>query len=145
MIEKGVDIETELMNEAKEYSEKHGPTQEEIEFIKEWEERTKHVCKPCWELKYCPYGSLVENFPLLSSTREEAIKHNEFLKKQLQEGAYAGWRKQSAEEDVKNFDPNEYPAEHKKEEIEKSCTVFGHMCPIFFVNEPFTGHNLEIK
>jgi hypothetical protein len=22
------------------------------------------VCKPCWELKYCPYGSLVEMFPL---------------------------------------------------------------------------------
>jgi len=21
-------------------------------------------CKPCWELKYCPYGPLVEFFPL---------------------------------------------------------------------------------
>lgn len=21
------------------------------------------VCKPCWELKYCPYGPLVEYFP----------------------------------------------------------------------------------
>jgi hypothetical protein len=21
------------------------------------------VCKPCWELKYCPYGPLVEFFP----------------------------------------------------------------------------------
>lgn len=21
------------------------------------------VCKPCWELKYCPYGPLVEMFP----------------------------------------------------------------------------------
>jgi hypothetical protein len=24
----------------------------------------KAVCKPCWELKYCPYGPLVEDFPL---------------------------------------------------------------------------------
>ena len=24
------------------------------------------VCKPCWELKYCPYGGLVEYFPLIS-------------------------------------------------------------------------------
>lgn len=24
----------------------------------------KAICKPCWELKYCPYGSLVESFPL---------------------------------------------------------------------------------
>lgn len=29
--------------------------------------RLKHVvCKPCWELKYCPYGPLVEFFPLPS-------------------------------------------------------------------------------
>jgi hypothetical protein len=32
--------------------------------VKEWKERTKHICKPCWELKYCPYGPLVEDFPL---------------------------------------------------------------------------------
>jgi hypothetical protein len=24
------------------------------------------VCKPCWELRYCPYGPLVEYFPLPS-------------------------------------------------------------------------------
>ena len=28
--------------------------------------RLKHnVCKPCWELKYCPYGPLVEFFPFI--------------------------------------------------------------------------------
>ena len=48
---------------------------------KDWDERTKHVCKPCWEFKYCPYGPLVEQFPLVPSTRQEAIEHNEFLKK----------------------------------------------------------------
>ncbi len=26
--------------------------------------RVKAVCKPCWEIKYCPYGPLVEQFPL---------------------------------------------------------------------------------
>jgi hypothetical protein len=29
-----------------------------------WKKRVKAVCKPCWELKYCPYGPLVEQFPL---------------------------------------------------------------------------------
>lgn len=24
----------------------------------------KAICKPCWELKYCPYGSIVESFSL---------------------------------------------------------------------------------
>jgi hypothetical protein len=29
-----------------------------------WKARAKAVCKPCWEIKYCPYGPLVEEFPL---------------------------------------------------------------------------------
>lgn len=31
---------------------------------KGWKKRREYVCKPCWELKYCPYGPLVEQFPL---------------------------------------------------------------------------------
>ncbi|MGV8126005.1 MAG: hypothetical protein ACP5PV_02180 [Methanothrix sp.] len=136
MVDQEVDIEKELIREAIEYSEKHKPTPEEIDYIKEWEKRTKHVCKPCWELKYCPYGPLVEDFPLLGPTRDEAIQHNEFLKEQLQKGAYADWRKQLAEDDVKNFNPEEYPEAHKREEIEKCCTVFRHMCPIYHESNP---------
>ncbi len=26
--------------------------------------RVKAVCKPCWEIRYCPYGPLIEDFPL---------------------------------------------------------------------------------
>ena len=38
----------------------------QISFEK-WKKRSKGkyinaICKPCWELKYCPYGVLVENF-----------------------------------------------------------------------------------
>lgn len=34
-----------------------------------WKSRVKNgkinaICKPCWELNYCPYGSLVEDFPI---------------------------------------------------------------------------------
>ena len=35
-----------------------------------WKQRVKAVCKPCWELKYCPYGPIVEDFPL-SEVRDE--------------------------------------------------------------------------
>lgn len=55
-----------------------------------WEKRTKAVCKPCWELKYCPYGILVEDFPI------------------------------------------------KKDSDDKSCRIYGHDCPVFYTNEPFT-------
>jgi hypothetical protein len=30
----------------------------------DWKRRVQAVCKPCWELRYCPYGPLVEDFPL---------------------------------------------------------------------------------
>jgi hypothetical protein len=36
--------------------------------------RLKRVCKPCWELKYCPYGPLVENFPLSRAKRKQSCE-----------------------------------------------------------------------
>lgn len=56
----------------------------------QWKRRVKAVCKPCWEIKYCPYGPLVEDFPLKSNPDE------------------------------------------------KSCRIFGHDCPVFYVAEPLT-------
>jgi hypothetical protein len=55
-----------------------------------YKQRVKAVCKPCWELKYCPYGPLVEDFPLAEQGDE------------------------------------------------RSCRIFGHICPVFSVAEPFT-------
>jgi len=106
--------------------------------IKYWEKRTKNICKPCWELKYCPYGPLVEEFPLLSLIREEAIEHNEFLKEQLAKKAYDSERTKIFKKEIANFNPKDYPTNNSPLDVEKSCSVFGHMRPVFFVNEPFT-------
>jgi hypothetical protein len=68
----------------------------EINLIEEWgkkinwEKRVKAICKPCWELKYCPYGPLVEDSPI------------------------------------------------KTDRDYKSCRIFGHDCPVFYVAEPIT-------
>lgn len=56
----------------------------------DWNKRVTSVCKPCWKLKYCPYGPIVEDFPI------------------------------------------------QTENDEKSCRIFGHDCPVFYVAEPFT-------
>lgn len=29
------------------------------------------MCKPCWELHYCPYGTLVETMPLLRTPEDK--------------------------------------------------------------------------
>src|SRR5206468_6967300 len=39
-----------------------------------WDRRVKAVCKPCWELKYCPYGPLVEQFPLQSTPDDKSCR-----------------------------------------------------------------------
>jgi len=114
------------------------PKENDNKVRREWDKRTKNVCKPCWELKYCPYGPLVEDFPLLGPNRKEAMEHNNFLKSQLAKKVYKGWRKKVFTKEVKEFDSKNYPIKHAKDDMEKSCSVFGHMCPVFFVNEPFT-------
>lgn len=63
--------------------------------FEDWKKRSSGkyinaICKPCWELKYCPYGVLVENFEIV----------------EISSPYY--------------------------------CRVFGHLCPVFRVAEPFT-------
>jgi hypothetical protein len=95
-------------------------------------------CKPCWELKYCPYGPLVEQFPLPRITRPDAIEHNEFLKQQLKAGAYGPALAQTFSAQVKRFDPSAYPERIPEEEDFMGCHIFGYYCPVFLVAEPFT-------
>ncbi|MGH1352960.1 MAG: HNH endonuclease [Methyloligellaceae bacterium] len=56
----------------------------DADIFSDWKERTSRVCKPCWELKYCPYGPLVEQLPLLPPIRREREKANIYYKKCLE-------------------------------------------------------------
>jgi hypothetical protein len=97
------------------------------------------VCKPCWELKYCPYGPLVEQFPLPRGELQEAIEHNDFVKQQLKAGAYKGKKAEEFSRRVASFDANKFPEAIPEEEEElMRCTIFGHFCPVFFSSEGFT-------
>jgi hypothetical protein len=76
------------------------------EFLKDWKKISTQVCKPCWELKYCPYGPFVEQSPLLPSLRQSSIEYNEGLVNFLETNTFGGQRKLSKEE-----------IEKKKEEL----------------------------
>ena len=106
----------------------------------------KNVVKPCNFCGYCPYGQLVEEYPLPPMTRAEMVDHNEYLKKALFEGVFDEENKkdglplmtrEDAESEIGEFNPEDYP-EEKDEQMEKmSCTVFGHCCPVFYQMELF--------
>jgi hypothetical protein len=59
---------------------------------------------------------------------------------QMKKGAYNDNRenKKRLQEDIDTFNHADYPLKYSKKEKELSCTVFGHMCPVFIVGEPFT-------
>jgi len=107
-------------------------------------QKAKMICKPCWELKYCPYGVLVEDFPLMSLTRDSAIEHNEYLKNCLKTGILGSGevldsaRRKSFQQEVNEFNPKEYPVKYPEVIRHMTCAEFGHLCPAYFVAEPFT-------
>jgi hypothetical protein len=65
--------------------------------LQDWRERKTRVCKPCWELKYCPYGPLVEQSPILPAPREGVVEHINYYKKCLSEGTVGNADKLSDE------------------------------------------------
>lgn len=104
-----------------------------------------NVCKPCWELKYCPYGPYVEHFPLSPSDKDiKDIKENYFkLIEDFRSGKY------QTEDDILSaidalefFFPPRWESIKQYDTSELECTVFGHVCPVFFNAEPFTETKL---
>ena len=115
-----------------------GPDADDEVVREEWDKRAKHVCKPCWELKYCPYGPLVEDFPLVPPTKAQAMEHQEFLKAHLARGAYDEERRSVIEDMVTTFRADDYPDRISPTELNWGCNIFGHVCPVFIVNERVT-------
>lgn len=65
--------------------------------LKDWKERKTRVCKPCWELKYCPYGPLVEQSPCIPPLVDGIAEHIEYFKKCLDTNAVGSVEILSAE------------------------------------------------
>lgn len=99
------------------------------------------VCKPCWELKYCPYGPLVEYFPLAWETSElqGLRKSYKTWVDAVREGRLKT-REQIYEaiEKLLCLDPLQLEWTNQYQTEELTCSVFGHICPVFFTAEPFT-------
>ncbi len=71
------------------------------EFLEDWKKRSSQVCKPCWELKYCPYGPLVEHSPLMPTLRKDMKEHIDFIKQCLETGYIH--RRESLDDETREF------------------------------------------
>jgi HNH endonuclease len=99
------------------------------------------ACKPCWELKYCPYGPLVEFFPLhpeeddIDKIREGQSELIEVLREGL-ENPEKEWP--HLVEKLMYFRPDNWEYILQFDVDLLACREFGHVCPVFFMQEGFT-------
>ena len=100
------------------------------------------VCKPCWELRYCPFGSLVELFPLLGASDDDPAGVEQRFQSAFAEAIAQMPR--SADELFENADRLEYlsPAKwlfySQFDRAEVECRVWGHVCPVFWTQSGAT-------
>lgn len=123
---------------------KFDPKMTDDNFLKAIRKTKSLVCKPCWEIKYCPYGPVVEQFPLLPPTLEMAKEHLAYAQKCLKTGHLGDGTPlndkstKMFEEEIEEFAADDHAEDIPEEIREMECTVFGHICPVFFVCEEFT-------
>jgi len=102
--------------------------------------RRKFACKPCWELKYCPYGAIVENYPMPPVELAGMEKLIAFNRKIVETGRYNGEDMPpeviaESRANIDSFRPEDHTGKFPGEVMEMGCKVFGHMCPVFFESE----------
>ncbi|MGA2916251.1 MAG: HNH endonuclease [Sedimentisphaerales bacterium] len=104
--------------------------------------RLKHiVCKPCWELKYCPYGPLVEFFPLPADDITTAMVRRSYKSwiDAIKEGRLKTHRRiYEAIEKILCLKPDRWGWIKQFQTEELQCSIFGHICPVFLSAEPLT-------
>jgi len=90
--------------------------------------------KPCYALGYCPYGILVEAFPLYEKEKAKAIELGWYCKRNPKG---TGWI--ACDKDDEDASPDIGRVFREFGHLdERSCAVFGHNCPVFYVAEDFT-------
>jgi hypothetical protein len=114
----------------------------DAEIIAEWDHKLSTIGKPCEPLEYCPYGPLVEGYPLVAMV-EEGIDEVQarLIERNLADGRYdapqdwwvKGWARGALESREPAIEQEVIPAAIEL----ASCPVFGHMCPVYFSAERF--------
>ena len=92
------------------------------------------VCKPCWELKYCPFGYMVEWSPLLGADTDiEEIKNHykECLNNLLENNFNSEDHLLSEIDRLMYLTPSHWEYLSQFDENHVGCEIYGHVCPVF--------------
>jgi 5-methylcytosine-specific restriction endonuclease McrA len=93
------------------------------------------VCKPCWELRYCPYGPLVEYFPLLPDKEDNDTRQRyyEEAMDRLRSGKLATYEAVWSEvRRILFLDPDKWHLANVFDRADLECREWGHCCPVFW-------------
>ena len=82
---------------------------------------------------------MVEESLLLPVTRKEAKEYKGHLIHQIESGFFNNdpRKKKEIQREIRKFNPTEYHL-RINQNLDQVCSIFGHLCPVFFVSEPFT-------
>jgi hypothetical protein len=91
-------------------------------------------CKPCWELKYCPYGWLVElsPFPAEQGVPDYIEPLFNEVEKDLAEGKVEAKYVFSEAVRLMHLMPSTWVETSGYSEEDVGCKIFGHVCPVFW-------------
>src|SRR3989344_1926994 len=100
------------------------------------------VCKPCWELKYCPYGAAVDYFPHATPGGSTTYlqgneRHSELLEeiRQLTSITPESIHDYSRLFSLTDPENRAYVARYYEA---VACEATGHACPVFFLQSGAT-------
>jgi len=92
--------------------------------IKSGRKFPEFVLKPCQDLGFCPYGQLVEEFPLYGAEKKYAKNR--------------GWVTADGYPDI-----NRVSADKDFIAPKYQCGIFGHDCPVYYLAENVSEANKE--
>jgi hypothetical protein len=104
------------------------------------------MCKPCWELKYCPYGIMVETMPLLRTNETFKFLPDETPEQMYERAKTMLFMAESGSDQalwammffVMYADPEKWEVVGQYDPELVSCRIFGHVCPVFFYGQSVT-------
>jgi hypothetical protein len=112
------------------------------------------LCKPCWELKYCPYGVVVETMPLLSPANSGGRHSSDETWEQLYKRSIKTLKTTNFKSDddvwrnmffVLFADTNKWNYVKDYNPSDVSCNIFGHVCPVFFYGREGWSETRELR